>query len=50
LTSSDDLSENDIILMKVVGTGAYSYDTEAGGNTTVPSFEVASISRKGSCD
>ncbi len=44
-----DFVEGDMVYMSVVGTGAYSYDTQAGGNTTVPSFFVAKISRKGSC-
>ncbi len=46
----EDIVEGDLVSMKVIGAGSYSYDTQAGGNTTVPSFEVASISRKGSCE
>jgi hypothetical protein len=44
-----DFVEDDIVYMKVVAEGSYSYDTQAGGNTTVPQFRVVSISRKGSC-
>ena len=44
-----DFVEGDMVYMSAVGTGAYSYDTQAGGNTTVPSFFVAKIARKGSC-
>jgi len=45
----EDFVEDDVVLMNVVGTGAYSYDTQAGGNTTVPSFRVSTIRRMGSC-
>ena len=41
--------EGDMVLMNVISTGSYSYDTQAGGNTTVPSFEVKKITPKGSC-
>jgi len=44
-----DFVEDDVVYMKVVSLGSYSYDTQAGGNTTVPQFRVVSISRKGSC-
>jgi hypothetical protein len=44
-----DFVEDDIVVMNVISTGSYSYDTQAGGNTTVPSFEVRKIVRKGSC-
>ncbi|MDP1805386.1 MAG: hypothetical protein Q8K72_09490, partial [Acidimicrobiales bacterium] len=44
-----DFVEDDVVSMKVVSEGSYSYDTQAGGNTTVPQFRVVSISRKGSC-
>ncbi len=44
-----DFVEDDVVYMKVVSEGSYSYDTQAGGNTTVPQFRVVSISRKGSC-
>jgi hypothetical protein len=46
----EDVVQGDLVSMKAIGTGAYSYDTQAGGNTTVPSFEVASVSRKGTCE
>jgi hypothetical protein len=36
--------------MRVIGQGSYSYDTQGGGNTTVPMFEVVSIKReRGTC-
>ena len=41
--------EDDMVLMNVISMGSYSYDTQAGGNTTVPQFEVVKIRRKGSC-
>ncbi len=44
-----DFVTDDQVLMSVVSTGAYSYDTQSGGNTTVPSFEVIKISHKASC-
>jgi len=40
--------ENDLFIAKVTVIGAYSYDTQIGGSTTVPSFHVDSISRYGS--
>jgi len=40
----------DIVAMNVSGLGSYSYDTQAGGNTTVPAFKVWNIKQaKGSC-
>ena len=36
------------IRAKVEVVGSYSYDTQTGGNTTVPSFSVQSIERIGS--
>ncbi|OGO53566.1 MAG: hypothetical protein A2V85_08090 [Chloroflexi bacterium RBG_16_72_14] len=46
-----DFVEGDIVAMSVVGLGSYSYDTQVGGNTTVPSFQVVKIKRqKGSCE
>jgi hypothetical protein len=39
--------ENDLFIAKVTVVGAYSYDTQIGGSTTVPSFHVDSISRYG---
>ena len=44
-----DFVEGDIVLMNVIVLGSYSYDTQAGGNTTVPSFVVNKITRKGDC-
>jgi len=44
-----DFVKDDIVLMNVTSLGSYSYDTQAGGNTTVPSFQVEKITRKGSC-
>ena len=44
-----DFVEDDVVVMNVISTGSYGYDTQAGGNTTVPSFEVKKITRKGSC-
>jgi hypothetical protein len=45
-----DFVEGDVVVMNVVGAGSYSYDTQAGGNTTAPAFEVVKITRKGSCE
>lgn len=42
--------EEDLVYMKVTSLGSYSYDTQAGGSTTVPLFGVKSIWRKGSCE
>jgi hypothetical protein len=36
--------------MRVTTLGSFTYDTQIGGNTTVPWFSVDRISRKGSCD
>lgn len=44
-----DFVQDDVVYMKVLSLGSFSYDTQIGGNTTVPLFEVVSISRKGSC-
>ncbi len=47
----EDFVEGDIVAMSVMAVGSYSYDTQAGGNTTVPSFQVVKIKRqKGSCE
>jgi hypothetical protein len=43
----DDVVEGDFFTAKVRVTGSYSYDTQIGGNTTVPSFEVVSVSVTG---
>ena len=45
-----DFVEGDVVAMSVVSLGSYSYDTQVGGNTTVPLFDVVKIVRlKGSC-
>jgi hypothetical protein len=41
--------KNDVVVMDVVVLGSYSFDTQSGGNTTVPSFRVQTITNKGSC-
>lgn len=46
----DEFVEDDIVRMDVTSLGSYSYDTQAGGNTTVPAFEIVRIRReRGSC-
>jgi hypothetical protein len=45
-----DYVTGDAVVMNVVGLGSFSYDTQIGGNTTVPLFQVVSIGHKGSCD
>jgi hypothetical protein len=49
--SSDlaDFVQDDIVVMNVTVLGSYTYDTQIGGSTTVPSFIVDKISRKGDC-
>jgi hypothetical protein len=42
--------QDDVVAMRVTTLGSFSYDTQIGGNTTVPWFSVDRISRKGSCD
>jgi len=44
------LVEGDCFKAKVTVLGSFSYDTQAGGNTTVPLFQVDSISVYGSTD
>ena len=45
-----DFVEGDIVVVSAMSLGSYSYDTQAGGNTTVPAFQVVKITRqKGSC-
>jgi hypothetical protein len=44
-----DFVTDDIVIMNLTSLGSYSYDTQIGGNTTVPLFQVDSIGRKGSC-
>lgn len=46
----DPFVEGDLIWMNATVGGSYSYDTQAGGNTTVPEFYVQNVRRKGSCD
>ena len=41
--------EDHVVVMNVVVLGSYSYDTQVGGNTTVPQFQINKITRKGSC-
>ncbi|MGW6174082.1 hypothetical protein ACWF5H_11370 [Arthrobacter sp. NPDC055138] len=41
----DDVVEDDIVQMTVTLEESFSYDTQAGGNTTVPKFKVEKISR-----
>lgn len=43
-----DLVEDDLFTAKVAVVGAYSYDTQIGGETTVPQLSVMSISVTGS--
>ena len=45
-----DFVQDDVVQMKVISLGSYSYDTQAGGNTTVPLFQVSKITHKGSCE
>jgi len=44
-----DFLTDDIVVMNVTSAGSFSYDTQAGGNTTVPLFAVDKITHKGSC-
>lgn len=39
----DDVVEDDHVRLWVTTLGSYSYDTQIGGNTTVPSFEVHQV-------
>lgn len=45
----DNIDENDIVKVWAKSTGSFSYDTQIGGNTTVPSFNVlkAELLQKG---
>ncbi len=45
-----DFVEGDVVVMNTVGLGSFSYETQIGGNTTVPLFQVVKITRKGSCE
>ena len=42
--------EDDVFSAQVTVVGSYSYDTQAGGNTTVPHLQVNSIEVQGTCD
>ena len=44
-----DFVEDDVVSMNVISEGSFSFDTQAGGNTTVPQFEVTAITLQGSC-
>jgi hypothetical protein len=44
-----DFVKDDVVLMNVTSLGSFSYDTQIGGNTTVPLFSIDKISHKGSC-
>lgn len=41
----DDVVTDDLVQMTVTSKGSFSYDTQVGGNTTVPMFKVEKISR-----
>jgi hypothetical protein len=43
-----DVVEGDLFKAKVKVVGSYSYDTQIGGNTTVPEFLITSVSVYGS--
>ena len=43
----EDLVEDDVFKATVTMVGSYSYDTQAGGNTTVPELQVDSIKQFG---
>jgi hypothetical protein len=45
----DDVVTDDVVVMNVTSLGSFTYDTQIGGSTTVPWFEVKKITRKGSC-
>ena len=38
-----DFVEDDVVVMNVVAGGSLSYDTQAGGNTTVPFFDIVKL-------
>jgi hypothetical protein len=46
-SSLSDYVEGDLFRAKVTVVGSYTYDTQIGGSTTVPEFQVDSISRYG---
>jgi hypothetical protein len=41
----NEVVEGDVLKLSVVGEGAQSYNTQAGGNTTAPLFEVVGLER-----
>lgn len=43
------ISPGDVVQMNVVGLGGFAYPTSASGTTTLPTFYVTKISKKGSC-
>jgi hypothetical protein len=45
-----DFVQDDVVQMNVTSLGSFSYDTQIGGNTTVPLFSIDKISHKGSCE
>jgi hypothetical protein len=45
-----DFVQDDIVQVNVTTLGAFSYDTQIGGNTTAPWFTVDKIIRRGSCE
>lgn len=42
--------EGDLVSMNTVSLGSFSYDTQVGGNTTVPWFKVDGTTLQGRCD
>ena len=44
-----DVVEDDILVMSVLSLGSFTYETQIGGETTVPLFEVIGFTHKGSC-
>ncbi len=42
--------KGDVFEAQVIVGGSFSYDTQIGGNTTVPKFEIVSINVYGSTD
>jgi hypothetical protein len=43
------ISPGDVVQMNVVGLGPFAYPTKANGSTTLPTFFVTKIAKKGSC-
>lgn len=44
-----DVVTDDVVVMNVTSLGSFSYDTQIGGNTTVPWFQIDKVTPKGSC-